>query len=254
MTVPEAVEVALSGVSYKLDLARSDDDRYFAIMGGMGLDGKMIEEADREAKNRLGVLAYFFAAIRNLGRHRISVLIRLDDRPPLRRRVKSVLIANMGKMTGGLEAIPTASPTDGLLDIGIVKVRTSGQWLRLLAYGLMGRAQEAPELEVYQARRVSITAVQPQPVQFDGEEGGRRRELVAEVVHEAVVVLVPENAPAARDANQSPALVARRSASRRLLAAGGVLLVAGAVGVWLVRRSRESSAHVPEPSPDTSVR
>jgi YegS/Rv2252/BmrU family lipid kinase len=227
MTVPEAVEVALSGSPYRLDLARSDDDRYFAIMGGMGLDGEVIEEADREAKNRLGIFAYFLAAARNLGRRRTSVLIRLDNQPPLRRRVKSVLIANMGKMTGGLEAIPTASPSDGLLDIGIVKARTTGQWLRLLGYGLLGRSHEAPDLEVHQARRVSITAVNPQPVQFDGEEGGHRRELNAEVVPGAVIILVPEDAPAARDADQPPA--------------GGVVLAAGALGIWLARRRRQNS-------------
>ncbi|MES2464700.1 MAG: diacylglycerol kinase family protein [Armatimonadota bacterium] len=244
VTVPEAVDVALSGLPYRLDLARSED-RYFAIMGGIGLDGKVIEEADREAKNRLGIFAYFVATIRNLGRHRTSVLIRLDDKPPLRRRVKSVLIANMGKMTGGFEAIPTASPTDGMLDIGVVKARTTGQWLRLLGYSLLGRAQESPDLEVYQARRVSITAIKPQPVQFDGEEGGRRRELNAEVVPGAVVVLVPENASAARDANELPALVARRSAGRRLLAVGGAVLVIGAVGVWLARRRREKSDVAP---------
>ena len=27
----------------------------------------------------------------------------------------------MGKITGGLDAMPTASPNDGLLDIGILK-------------------------------------------------------------------------------------------------------------------------------------
>jgi YegS/Rv2252/BmrU family lipid kinase len=235
MTVPAAVEVALSGQPYRLDLVRSGD-RYFAIMGGMGLDGKVIEEADRQAKNRLGVLAYFVAAARNLGRARASVLITLDNRRPLRRRAKSILIANMGKMTGGLEAMPTASPTDGLLDIGIVKARTPGQWLRLLGYGLLGRSHEAPDLEVHQARRVRIVASRPHPIQFDGEEGGRQREMMAEIVPGAVVILVPEGAPAARDSDQSPITVARRSGNRRVLVTVGTLVLAGAAGAWLVRR------------------
>lgn len=239
MTVPEAVGVALSGSPYQLDLARSGD-RYFAIMGGMGLDGKVIEEADRSAKDKLGVLAYFFATARNLGRARASVRITLDDLPPLRRRAKSVVIANMGKMTGGLEAIPTASPTDGLLDIGIVKVRTPGQWLRLLGYGLLGRAHDAPDLEVYQARRVRIVASKPQPIQFDGEEGGHQHELTAEIVPGAVLILVPEGAPATRDANHPPAVVARQTANRRLLVSAGTLALACVAGVWLVRRRRKS--------------
>ncbi len=235
MTVSAAVEVALSGSPYRLDLARSGD-RFFAIIAGMGLDGKVIEDADRESKNKLGVLAYFLATARNLGRARASVLITLDNRRPLRRRAKSILIANMGRMTGGLEAMPTASPTDGLLDIGIVKARTPGQWLRLLGYGLLGRSQEAPDLEVYQARRVSIVASRPHPVQFDGEEGGRQRELTAEIVPGAVVILVPPGASAARDSDQSPALSARRSGNRRVVLSAAALVLTCAGGIWMARR------------------
>lgn len=240
MTVPEAVEVALSGSPYRLDLARSGD-RYFAIIGGMGLDGKMIEAADRAAKDKFGVLAYLWAILQNLGRRRISVRITLDDQPSFRRRAKSILIANMGRITGGLEAIPTASPADGLLDIGIVKVRTPGHWLRLLGYGLLGRAQDAPDLEVYQARRVQIVAFKPQPVQFDGEEGGRQRSLTVEIVPEAVLILLPEAASAARDSEHSPAVIARQTGNRRLLLAAGTVALAGAVVTWLVQYWRNSN-------------
>ena len=50
VTVPEAVHVALSGHKYQLDLARTSDGRYFAIMGGVGLDAQVIKDAGREAK------------------------------------------------------------------------------------------------------------------------------------------------------------------------------------------------------------
>jgi diacylglycerol kinase family enzyme len=93
MTVPEAVHVALSGHKYALDLARTADGRYFAIMGGLGMDAQMIKDSDREAKDKMGKLAYFWAAFKNLPRHRALVEIRLDDRPPIRRRAKSVLLA-----------------------------------------------------------------------------------------------------------------------------------------------------------------
>ena len=181
-TVPDAVDVALGGNLYALDLARTGDGRYFAIMGGLGMDAQMIADADREAKDKMGKMAYFVAAVKNLPRRRLRVEITLDDQPPLRRRVKSVLLANMGKITGGLDAMPTASPNDGLLDVGILKAATLGHWVHLMGSALLGRAHEDPSLEVYQARKVVLRLRRPQPVQFDGEDGGRTREMTVEIV------------------------------------------------------------------------
>ena len=237
MTVPEAVNVALSGHSQTLDLARTGDGRYFAIMGGLGVDAQMIADTGREAKARLGQLAYFLSALKNLPRRRAYVDIILDDKRPLRRRVKSVLIANMGKITGGLKAMPTASPRDGLLDVGILKTATLGQGLRLLGYALRGRSQDDPDLEVYQARKITLRARFAQPVQFDGEDGGHTRELVVEVVPNAVHILLPEDAPAAQDRAASPAVVLQQTAKRRLFPLL-VLLMLIFGSVWLWRRER----------------
>jgi len=237
MTVPDAVDVALGGRKYALDLARTGDGRYFAIMGGLGMDAQMIKDSDREAKDKLGKLAYFVAALKNLPRRRAHVEIHLDDRPPLRRRVKSVLLANMGKITGGLDAMPTASPHDGLLDVGILKASTPGDWLRLMGNALLGRAQQDRSLEVYQARKVTLHTRRSQPIEFDGEDGGMTRELTVEIVPQAVQVLIPEDAPAARDAQDlPPAVVAERTAKRRLLVPLALLLLV--VGAALLLRRK----------------
>ena len=238
MTVPEAVTVALSGQKYALDLARTKDGRYFAIMGGLGMDAQMIADADRKAKDKLGKLAYLWAALKNLPRRRAYVDVYLDDKPPIRRRVKSVLLANMGKITGGLEVMPTASPNDGLLDVGILKAATLAHWVHLMGNALLGRANEDPALEVYQVRKVTLRPRSPQPVQFDGEDGGTTQELIVEIVPRAVYVLIPENAPAARDAQKlPPVIVAERTAQRRLLLPLAALLLGiGAMLVWRRRR------------------
>lgn len=225
MTVPEAVHVALAGRPYDLDLAKTDGDRYFAILGGMGLDAAMIHDADRKAKDKFGVLAYFMSAVKNLPRRRTRVTLRLDGGEPISHRAKSVVIANMGKITGGLEAVPTASPDDGKLDVGVLKAETLGQWLRLLGYAILGRTQDAPDFDVYQARHIVLETSFPEPIQFDGEEGGRGRKITVEVVPKAVKVMLPKDAPAAKDTQETPAEVARRSALRPLLlAVGGIAL------------------------------
>ena len=237
MTVPEAVHVALSGRPYALDLAKTDEDRYFAILGGMGLDAAMIRDADRKAKDKFGVLAYFVAAVKNLPRRRSHVTLRLDGGEPISRRAKSVVIANMGKITGGLEAVPTASPDDGKLDVGVLKAETLGQWLRLLGYAILGRTQDAPDFDVYQARHIVLETSFPEPIQFDGEDGGRARKVTVEIVPKAVRVMLPEDAPAAKDTQETPAEAARRSALRPLFLIAGALALIGVL-VWAVRRRR----------------
>lgn len=232
--VPEAIDVALSGRPFTLDLARASMGCYFAIMGGMGLDAQLIHDADREVKKRLGAFAYLFAALKNLKRPRASVEIRLDDLPVMRRRAKTVIVANMGKVTGGMEAMPTASPDDGKLDVGIVTAESLGQWLRLVGYALLGRTQEAPDINVYQARRIHIRTARPEPVEFDGEEIGQHQEWQVDVAPGAVRIMLPHDAPAAKDTVMSSLTAAEQNGWRA--SALIVLAVAAIAGIVWRRR------------------
>ncbi len=237
-TVPDAVSVALSGTPYALDLCRADNDRYFAVLGGLGMDAQVIADADRDSKDRMGKAAYFWAALKNLPRRHAHVHVSLDGGKPFRRKVKSVLLANMGQITGGVSVFPTASPNDGLLDVGILKAATLAHWVHLMGNALLGRTQHESVLEIHQARTVTVTTRRPQPVQFDGEAEGQTRSLTVEVVPRAVHVLLPQAAPAALAAQQErPELAAERTAHRRLLLPLSLLAavigaIIGAVIVW----------------------
>ncbi len=241
-TVPDAVHVALSGKPYALDLARTSEGRYFAIMGGMGMDAQMIADTDRAAKNKLGKWAYFRAALKNLPRRRAFIDIYLDDKPPLRRRAKTVLLANMGKITGGLSVLPTAAPNDGLLDVGIVKAATLAHWAHLAGSALLGHAHQDASLEVHQAKKVTLKPRRTQPVQFDGEDGGRTDSLTVEIVPRAVCVLVPADAPALTETRPLTAAdTAAQAASRsRALLLPLLLLAVAAGSVWLWQRGHQA--------------
>ncbi len=210
ITVPDAVHAALFGDRRKLDMAKivsqsgvgkkrieNEKDRYFAVLAGVGLDAKVITDADREAKNKLGVFAYLFSALRNLGRRSVVVRIRLDDSNRIiRRRAKSVMVANMGRIQGGLDMIPGALPDDGLLEVAILKAETLGHWFRLAFSLITRRMKDDPSIEYLKARKVEVSLAFPQPMQFDGEEtDAPRTGFAVEVSPQAVEVMVPKASP-----------------------------------------------------------
>lgn len=198
--VPEGVHAALFGTKRPLDLARittdSGETKFFAILAGAGYDAEVVQDADREAKNRLGAFAYLWAAVRNIGKKSVLVRIRLDDSPRrLRRRAKSVMVANMGRVQGGIDVVPGAWPDDGLLEVTILKAESLGDWIRLVWSALTRRLQEERAVEYRKAKKVEVELSFPQAIQFDGEEAGRVRRFTAEVVPAAVQVMVPREAP-----------------------------------------------------------
>ena len=152
--VPEAVHAALFGERRRLDLGRitptspKDEPEYFAIIAGAGFDASVIEGADRETKNRLGLGAYLWSALKNLRHRPVLVRIRLDGASHrIRRRANSVMVANMGMLQGNIAVIPDAVPDDGYLDVAILKAETLGHWLRLIGSILTRRLRDDPSIE-----------------------------------------------------------------------------------------------------------
>jgi YegS/Rv2252/BmrU family lipid kinase len=202
-TVPEAVHAALFGERRRLDLGQitatnpAAEPEFFAILAGAGYDASVIEGADRETKNRLGLGAYLWSALKNLRHRPVLAQIRLDkSQHRIRRRTNSVMIANMGMLQGNISVIPDASPDDGYLDVAILKAETLGNWLGLLGSILTRRLRSDPSIEFHKARHVEVELSEPQPMQYDGENTKTpRRAFVVEVLPGVVEVMVPKNAP-----------------------------------------------------------
>lgn len=189
-SLPGAVRVALRGRIRQIDVGRSGED-VMVMMAGIGWDAQMIRDADRELKGRFGFLAYFWAALRHLGRPPVRFRIRLDDDRPISRRAKTVLVANFGRITGGLPVVPRADPSDGYLDVAILTAETLPGFAGLCASALLRRLERDPRIQYYRVRRVRITAGHPQPIQFDGNDRGATRVLELEVAPAALRVMVP---------------------------------------------------------------
>lgn len=191
----EAIGTALAGRDRAIDVGRLDDGTVFAVMAGAGFDAAMMREAPEGLKSTVGWPAYIVGGIRSLRRDRVGLDLRLDDRPPVRARVRTVVVGNMGMLQGGLVLLPDARPDDGVLDVAVVAPRRTSDWLVLIARALARRQRPDRRMQTYQARHVDVRLHRRQPRQVDGDLIDPGLRLVASVEPGALVVRVPAERP-----------------------------------------------------------
>nr|BFE72165.1 hypothetical protein GCM10020092_054660 [Actinoplanes digitatis] len=109
------------------------------MMAGMGFDAQMLDATSDTAKAHIGWPAYVLGALRHLRDRPMRVTVRVDGGAPMRRRARSVLIANVGRLQGGVALLSEAQPDDGVLDVAILTPRTLRNWVAL-GWGSSGAA------------------------------------------------------------------------------------------------------------------
>jgi YegS/Rv2252/BmrU family lipid kinase len=186
------IEVVLQGGRRRIDVG-TVGEQSFAVMAGMGFDAHMLDATNDTAKKHIGWLAYAAGAARHLRDRPMRVRITLDDRPPLTRRPRTVIVGNVGRLQGGMRLLTDAQPDDGLLDVAILSPRTLRHWLAL-GWGVLRRKETVPRMETYTATRVEIRSKHVQPRQLDGDLIEPGKELVVTVRPQALLLCVPQPA------------------------------------------------------------
>src|SRR5215468_11200330 len=188
-----AVDAGFGGRDRTIDLARveGEDGAWFTAMAGLGLDAAVVAAAGEQLKRRFGWAAYAAAGMRKLTTPLHDFTVRLDDAEPLRRRARSVVVANAGLLPGGFTLLPGARLDDGLLDVGILAPSGAWDWIRLAGRVLARDRRPDRALQRLQARRVRISAEGVLPRQVDGEIISPGRALSVSVCPRALVVRLP---------------------------------------------------------------
>jgi diacylglycerol kinase family enzyme len=190
-----ALETALGGTERPLDLI-SADDLVCVAMAGLGVDAAVVAATSDQLKRRAGWPAYAATALGQLRAPLTEVSIRLDDAPPLVRRVRSVVVGNCGLLPGGFPILPDARPDDGVLDVGVLAPASLAGWASVGYRAVRGSRRDDTRLERFRARSVEIRAGEPLPRQVDGEIIAPGRDLSACVLPGALRVRVtPPNRP-----------------------------------------------------------
>ena len=189
----DALDIALSGRSRRIDLGIANGE-HFAVMAGAGFDARMIDAADREAKTRLGSLAYVRTGASAIRAEPEPVHVLIDGVTFFEGPASCVLIGNVPRATGGLLVFEGAEPDDGLLDAGVVTADGAVQWLRVLGRVALHRGSGSPFVRTLQGHTVDVRFERPAIYEIDGGTRPPTDELRFEVKPEAVSICVPDGA------------------------------------------------------------
>ncbi len=198
----EAITLAVNPHSAirPVDMGQMGND-FFLLRVGMGLEAAMVEGADRELKDRLGLLAYGISALQALAdppiaRYRLELDGAVEETEGL-----ACIVANSGHIgAGGLLLSPKIEISDGLLDVLVITKADLPSLVSLLASVVSG-GPELPVLQHWQVRQVRVEADPPQSLQVDGEII-TSTPVNIQVVPAAVHILVPPQS--ARPGNPGP--------------------------------------------------
>jgi diacylglycerol kinase (ATP) len=186
----EAVRVGLHGQRRPLDTG-SVNGEHFTVMAGAGFDALMIKEADGGMKDRVGRVAYLWTGARNLNARRVKAVVTVDGRSFFKGSISCVLVGNVGKVVGGIEAFSGARPDDGLLDLGVVTAKNPLQWTRTLGRVALGKTEKSPFVETTRGKRFTIRFNRRFPYELDGGARPASKKLRIKVHPSSITICVP---------------------------------------------------------------
>lgn len=172
-TIPEACESIAAGHTKVVDMAKCNG-LPMVLLAGIGFEAETVELADRDAKNRLGMMAYVLAGIQQLRNlDRFDVEIETDEKI-VSVSAAAITIANAAPATSILaQGSAEVVFDDGLLDLTIVAPKTAlgaiATSFELLSSTLRGSASQRDDVGFLRSKRFKVTTTPPQKVVLDGE-------------------------------------------------------------------------------------
>jgi diacylglycerol kinase (ATP) len=190
--VEQAVVVGLRGERRSLDVGRFNGER-FAVMAGAGFDASMIRDAgDSGLKERLGRVAYVWTGSKNLRAKPFRAEIKVDGVGWYKGKASCILLGNVGKLFGGVEAFEDARPDDGKLELGVVTAEGLLEWSRMIARTVVGSADKSPFAQTTKARSVKVKLNRKVLYELDGGDRVKVKAFKVKVEAGAITVCVPD--------------------------------------------------------------
>ncbi|MHB8275246.1 MAG: diacylglycerol/lipid kinase family protein [Dermatophilaceae bacterium] len=162
-----ACAVLTSGVATPVDLGYAGDVAFIGI-ASIGFDSD-VQERVLSSRLPLGQLVYLYGSLATIFSWKPARFTCSVDGVPLSLSGWSVAVANTGMYGGGMRLAPSASVTDGLLDVVTTRATSRLAFLRALPKVFKGTHIDLSSVSVSQARSVVLDADRPFRVFADGD-------------------------------------------------------------------------------------
>lgn len=168
----QAAEEIAQGETVDIDLGLSND-RYFLNFWGIGFVSEASLNIDSDQKKSLGVLSYYMSTLRTVNQAETFPYQIKTETETYEGEAVLILVLN-GRFIGTKELpITTADPSDGMVDVLIIKTSNLTSFRELLS---MNKPTTDPdqlsELIHFQAATLAITTDVAKEVDMDGEVNG----------------------------------------------------------------------------------
>jgi len=157
---------------------------------GMGIEGMMHEQANRDAKDRSGMMAYIAGALKTLTNPSSAHYHMTLDGQTVEADGINCMVTNFGSVgLPGITLSHAIDMSDGLLDVIVIQDANISSLLSAAA-NVVASGELAQPLQQWQAREVKIVCEPVQPIVVDGELV-KVDQVDVKIVPQTVRVVVP---------------------------------------------------------------
>lgn len=200
LDLDDAGAVAFGGAERRIDVIEvglGGQVTTCTVIAGIGLDALLID-ASEGLKSVIGPTAYALNGLKVLRQKKMRVGVAVDGGRPRWFSARSVLVANVGGLVAGLDAVPEAEVSDGKLHVVILPLANPIDWARTGARLALHRGGTDDSRYHLEGSSVWIVAREPAPRQIDGDVLEPGRTIQARVRQAALLVRVPRDAARSR--------------------------------------------------------
>ncbi len=167
------------------------EELVFLVMAGLGFDADVMANAPEGLKNKVGWAAYLVSGVTQLRGASFQARVRFDHSKRLRRRVRSIVVGNVGKLQGGMVLLPEARHDDGVIDAVLLSPRGLAGWGAVVLRLASKKRKGHQRVDFHSAREIEIQVDRPVEIELDGDAMGPVVAMSVAVNPASLVVRMP---------------------------------------------------------------